>query len=119
MQDNDQMKHLGAVIHGTIVQTRRGAVFLFPYYQASDFWKLGLAVCDGGELSRKDFAGLFNMIGTQFGAGNGETTFNLPKLDSPLKGLEYVMYVGFDFDKEEEIIRAHMEEMERVKTSSE
>lgn len=34
--------------------------------------------CFGQELNRTTEAGLFSIIGTKFGAGNGTTTFNLP-----------------------------------------
>lgn len=37
-------------------------------------WK----VCDGSEVSRTTYADLFNVIGTSYGEGDGETTFNLP-----------------------------------------
>lgn len=40
----------------------------------------GWEFCDGSELSRVEFAGLFSNIGTFFGEGDGETTFNLPKI---------------------------------------
>lgn len=33
---------------------------------------------DGRELSRTDYAELFAVIGTRYGAGNGSTTFNIP-----------------------------------------
>lgn len=36
--------------------------------------------CDGAEVSRTDYAKLFAVIGTVFGAGNGSTTFKLPDL---------------------------------------
>jgi microcystin-dependent protein len=36
------------------------------------------ALCYGQELSRTDYAALFAVIGVQYGAGNGSTTFNLP-----------------------------------------
>lgn len=35
-------------------------------------------VCDGSEISRTEYADLFNVIGTFYGAGDGSTTFNLP-----------------------------------------
>ena len=35
-------------------------------------------ICDGSAVSRTDYAELFAVIGTSFGAGNGSTTFNLP-----------------------------------------
>ncbi|MDR3323131.1 MAG: tail fiber protein [Zoogloeaceae bacterium] len=38
----------------------------------------GYLFCDGAALSRTDFAGLFSVIGTIYGAGDGSTTFNIP-----------------------------------------
>jgi len=38
----------------------------------------GWLLCDGREVSRTQYARLFEVIGTTFGAGNGSTTFNLP-----------------------------------------
>jgi microcystin-dependent protein len=35
---------------------------------------------DASEILRSTFSGLFTLIGTTFGAGNGTTTFNLPDL---------------------------------------
>lgn len=35
-------------------------------------------LCDGQEVSRTTYATLFSIIGTNFGAGDGSTTFNLP-----------------------------------------
>lgn len=40
----------------------------------------GYLFCDGSAISRTEYAGLFNVIGTSFGAGDGSTTFNLPNL---------------------------------------
>ncbi len=40
----------------------------------------GWLVCDGSAVSRTTYAGLFAVIGTNFGAGDGSTTFNLPDL---------------------------------------
>ena len=40
----------------------------------------GYLFCDGSAISRTAYAGLFNVIGTSFGAGDGSTTFNLPNL---------------------------------------
>lgn len=54
----------------------------------------GWAVCDGSELSRNDYARLFQAIGTTFGAGNGTTTFNLPNLPSTIEGMQYVISTG-------------------------
>jgi len=37
-------------------------------------------LCDGSAISRTDYAELFAVIGTAFGAGDGSTTFNIPDL---------------------------------------
>ena len=36
--------------------------------------------CDGSAISRIVYADLFDVIGTQYGSGNGTTTFNLPDM---------------------------------------
>lgn len=41
----------------------------------------GFLICDGSAVSRTTYANLFALIGTRYGAGNGSTTFNLPKLN--------------------------------------
>lgn len=38
--------------------------------------------CDGGAVSRVDFAALFSVIGTYWGAGDGSTTFNVPNMQN-------------------------------------
>jgi len=38
----------------------------------------GFLLCDGAAVSRSDYALLFSIIGTTYGAGNGSTTFNVP-----------------------------------------
>ena len=45
---------------------------------------VGYLLEDGSAVSRTDYAALFDVIGTTFGAGDGSTTFNLP--DSRGKG---------------------------------
>ena len=40
----------------------------------------GYLFCDGSAISRTTFASLFTAIGTNFGIGDGSTTFNLPDL---------------------------------------
>ena len=40
----------------------------------------GYLECNGTAVNRSTFAALFALIGTQYGAGNGSTTFNLPDL---------------------------------------
>jgi microcystin-dependent protein len=40
----------------------------------------GWLSCDGSDVSRSTYIGLFNSIGTIYGAGDNVTTFNLPNL---------------------------------------
>ncbi|WP_343561757.1 phage tail protein [Kiloniella sp. b19] len=40
----------------------------------------GWLACEGQAVSRTDYAGLFAVIGTVYGSGDGSTTFNLPDL---------------------------------------
>ena len=40
----------------------------------------GWLYCDGAAVSRTDYLTLWAVIGSNFGAGNGSTTFNLPNL---------------------------------------
>ena len=40
----------------------------------------GWMKCDGRAVSRSAYAALFNAIGTTYGAGDGNTTFNIPDL---------------------------------------
>lgn len=38
----------------------------------------GWLICNGSAVSRTTYAGLFAVIGTAYGSGDGSTTFNLP-----------------------------------------
>lgn len=40
----------------------------------------GYLICDGSAISRTTYAPLFAVIGTNYGPGDGSTTFNLPNL---------------------------------------
>lgn len=40
----------------------------------------GWLICDGSPVSRETFSSLFNVIGTSYGEGDGESTFNIPDL---------------------------------------
>lgn len=58
------------------VGTPTGVVQAFAGRTTPQGWLL----CDGSAVSRTDYAALFAVIGTTYGAGNGSTTFNLPNL---------------------------------------
>ncbi len=53
-----------------------GAILLFPESVSPTGW----LACDGAAVSRTTYATLFGEIGTDYGAGNGTTTFNVPDL---------------------------------------
>ncbi len=53
-----------------------GTIVAFAAATAPDGWLL----CNGAEVSRATYADLFTLIGTDYGVGNGNTTFNLPDL---------------------------------------
>lgn len=40
----------------------------------------GFLLCDGAAVSRTDYKDLFDAVGTLYGVGDGNTTFNLPNL---------------------------------------
>ena len=51
----------------------------------------GYLICNGVAVSRTTFSNLFSVIGTSFGSGDGENTFNLPNLlDKFIEGSETV-----------------------------
>jgi len=62
-----------------------GSVIAFAGTSAPDGWYL----CQGQEISRATNSSLFSAIGTNFGSGNGSTTFNLPDLRGEfIRGLD-------------------------------
>lgn len=42
--------------------------------------RAGWLICEGQAVSRATFSGLFAVVGTSYGAGDGSTTFNVPDL---------------------------------------
>ena len=58
------------------VQATTGCIFWY----ASQTIPEGFLLCDGSLISRSNYAGLFAIIGTTFGAGDGNTTFGIPDL---------------------------------------
>lgn len=65
-----------AQIAGVSVATPPGVVAFTAAAAAPTGWLL----CDGTAVSRTTYAALFTAIGTQYGVGDGSTTFNLPNL---------------------------------------
>ena len=66
----------------TIPQRALGVVFdagmMLAYGDATA--PEGWLVCDGSTVSRTTFSDLFDVIGTDYGTGNGTTTFTLPDM---------------------------------------
>jgi len=62
-------------VAGTGVPT--GATVMYGGATAPSGWLL----CDGAAVSRATYAALFAAIGVAFGAGDGSTTFNVPKMN--------------------------------------
>lgn len=44
----------------------------------------GFLSCNGSAVSRTAYASLFSLIGTNYGAGDGTTTFNVPNITGGL-----------------------------------
>jgi hypothetical protein len=49
-------------------------------YNTYPFLPSGYFACDGSAVSRTAYSYLYDMVGTYYGPGDGETTFNLPNL---------------------------------------
>jgi len=45
---------------------------------AGDSPPAGFLTCNGAALNRQAYKGLFSIIGTDYGVGDGSTTFNVP-----------------------------------------
>jgi len=56
-----------------------GSILMFGGDDAPD----GYVLCDGAAISRTTFANLFAEIGTNYGVGDGSTTFNVPDFRTP------------------------------------
>jgi microcystin-dependent protein len=65
-----------ATMSGATAAIPPGAVTEYGGSSAPTGWLL----CDGSAVSRSTYATLFSAIGTNYGAGDGSTTFNLPDL---------------------------------------
>ena len=53
-----------------------GSIFMYASNTIPSKWLL----CNGQEINREEYSNLFSIIGTTYGEGDGETTFNLPNL---------------------------------------
>jgi len=53
-----------------------GVIISYP----KDTLPTGFLACDGSAVSRTTYSGLFTVIGTTYGTGDGSSTFNVPDL---------------------------------------
>ena len=74
--ENGLMSAADKVNLDVLVQAQIGAIALFAGADLPD----GYLLCDGAELSRTVYNELFEAIGTTWGEGDGENTFNIPDL---------------------------------------
>ena len=69
-----------------------GSIIVFS---ANTGYPPGWLKCNGAEVSREEYPDLFQRIGTMYGAGDGETTFNVPDFRNKLiQGGEYAGVVS-------------------------
>jgi len=54
----------------------------------------GWLPCDGSPVSRSTYSRLYTKIGTTYGSGDGETTFNLPNLVASNSNMLYIINTG-------------------------
>ncbi len=66
------------VVSETLIAVPLGSLQLY----AGSVYPTGWLRANGAAISRTTYAGLFAIIGTTYGAGDGSTTFNLPNLFS-------------------------------------
>jgi microcystin-dependent protein len=66
------------VVSETLIAVPLGSLQLY----AGSVYPTGWLRADGAAIGRATYAGLFAIIGTTYGAGDGSTTFNLPNLVS-------------------------------------
>jgi microcystin-dependent protein len=71
------------------IEMGAGTVIAFPGTTAPGGWLL----CNGDPYSRTTYSALFGVIGTDYGVGNGTTTFNVPNFQAAfLRGAETQTY---------------------------
>lgn len=78
-----------------------GRIIAFP----GNSVPFGFLECDGSAVSRTDYADLFAIVGTSYGAGDGSTTFNLPNLSGKaVLGVSQAHALGSSGGEEEHTI---------------
>ena len=73
-----QIKNIGNVLLTTTIIQPAGIIQMYGGLTAPTNWLF----CDGSAVSRTTYSALYTAIGTNYGIGNGTTTFNLPNLQN-------------------------------------
>lgn len=86
-------------IDKNLAANKAGFIYVHPGEECPN----GFLWCDGAEYSRTEYAELFAVIGTRYGAGDGSTTFNVPNLTGKtLVGADGVNYNLGDISNDDE-----------------
>ncbi len=72
-----------------LAQTGPGTIIIYGGGAAPS----GTLPCDGTAVSRTTYSGLFGVVGTTFGPGDGSTTFNVPNIADLVAGAAYYVYI--------------------------
>lgn len=83
LMDSSQLSKLDSLVYND--SNLIGSITLYAGSTAPN----GYMICDGSEISRTTYSALFNVIGTTYGQGNGQSTFNIPNLKGKIP-------VGYD-----------------------
>jgi microcystin-dependent protein len=70
-----------------------GEILHLSLYNSTVLSGIGLLPTQGGLVSRTEYANLYNVIGTKYGAGDGVSTFGLPNL-ATLSWIQYTTTSG-------------------------
>ena len=78
-----------------------GSIYMF----AGSTAPAGFLMCDGSAVSRTSYSVLFALIGTTYGVGDGNTTFNLPDLSGRVPiGVSSTHAIGTTGGEEEHVL---------------
>jgi microcystin-dependent protein len=75
-----QVRSIGNVLLQTTVIQPAGIIQMYGGLTVPTSWLL----CDGSAVSRTTYSRLYTAIGTNYGLGDGSTTFNLPNLTNKM-----------------------------------
>ncbi len=79
-QKGTNADHVRAILGQTLLVGALPVGIILPYSANAQTPPPGFLYCEGQAVSRTMYPDLFDLIGTTYGAGDGETTFNLPNL---------------------------------------